>query len=586
MLGYDDQPSSSYEQESQSRFTWRDFKNLSRYSKTCPLRTIALIDFDAFYAQCEIVRLGLPPTQPLAVQQFQFIIALNYAARAFGLKRIANPDEAKKICPDLVVQHVATWREGDPNWAYRSDVLQHLKTDKAALDPYRKESRKAFDLIKSKLPVSPCQRVEKASIDEVFLDLSLQVYELMIERFPQLSKDVSDGELDLAMPMPPTTILDWADNSLIPADVDVESRDPDWDDVALSIAAEIVHHIREDVHNTLNYTCSAGIANNKVLAKLAAGHNKPNGQTVVRGRAVTAFLSGYKFTKIRGLGGKLGHLAVTSFNTDEVSKLLDVPIDTMRAKLGASSGTWVYNVIRGIEHAEVVERTQLQSMLAAKTFVPKSPDLGHAEKWLQIFAGDLIGRLEEQEATSVHRRPRVIAVNHAIDGRFGPTRSKQMQIPLGAHIDAKLLYDLSRTLLLQISREGPTWPCLILSVCVSHFDDISTGNRLLSTYFAPKSILYDQNEQHATDQTLGNHKRKTTTNDLVKADNSLPKRSRTTNLPVTSRQITRTATPATVSATQEEYSRYLCPKCSQHIAGQDVLEHLDWHVARELQDSG
>ena len=193
---HEDEPTSSYEQESRSRFTWRDLKNLSRYSKTCPLRTIALIDFDAFYAQCETVRLGLSPTQPLAVQQFQFIIALNYAARAFGLKRIANPDEAKKICPELVVQHVATGREGDPNWAYRPDVLQYLKTDKAALDPYRKESRKAFELIKSKLPEPPRQRVEKASIDEIFLDLTQQVHDVMRNKFSPLSMEIPENEMD------------------------------------------------------------------------------------------------------------------------------------------------------------------------------------------------------------------------------------------------------------------------------------------------------------------------------------------------------------------------------------------------------
>lgn len=35
-----------------------------------PLYVIALIDFDAFYAQCETVRLGLSPTLTLAVKQW------------------------------------------------------------------------------------------------------------------------------------------------------------------------------------------------------------------------------------------------------------------------------------------------------------------------------------------------------------------------------------------------------------------------------------------------------------------------------------------------------------------------------------
>lgn len=36
----------------------------------CPLRVIAHIDLDAFYAQCEGVRLGIAEDQPLAVQVF------------------------------------------------------------------------------------------------------------------------------------------------------------------------------------------------------------------------------------------------------------------------------------------------------------------------------------------------------------------------------------------------------------------------------------------------------------------------------------------------------------------------------------
>jgi DNA polymerase eta len=76
-----------------------------------------LIDFDAFYAQCETVRLELSPTIPLAVQQWNAIIALNYPARDFGLKRGASVEEARRLCPEFMLQHVATWREGKTTWA-------------------------------------------------------------------------------------------------------------------------------------------------------------------------------------------------------------------------------------------------------------------------------------------------------------------------------------------------------------------------------------------------------------------------------------------------------------------------------------
>lgn len=92
------------------------------------------------------------------------MIAVNYPARDKGVARFTDINEAKKLCPNLICQHVATWREGEENWEYRDDPL--VNTDKVSLDPYRLQSRKILAVIKEALPVG-LQRVEKASIDEV-----------------------------------------------------------------------------------------------------------------------------------------------------------------------------------------------------------------------------------------------------------------------------------------------------------------------------------------------------------------------------------------------------------------------------------
>lgn len=53
-----------------SQFTYRQFWQLASSNTSNPLRVIAHIDLDAFYAQCEMVRLGIPEDKPLAVQQW------------------------------------------------------------------------------------------------------------------------------------------------------------------------------------------------------------------------------------------------------------------------------------------------------------------------------------------------------------------------------------------------------------------------------------------------------------------------------------------------------------------------------------
>jgi DNA polymerase eta len=62
------------------------------------------------------------------------------------------------------------------------------------------------------------------------------------------------------------------------SDDESEEEAGDWDDVTMSVASEMIRDIRKEVEETLGYTCSAGIARNKLLAKLAAGWKKPNQQ--------------------------------------------------------------------------------------------------------------------------------------------------------------------------------------------------------------------------------------------------------------------------------------------------------------------
>lgn len=52
-------------------------------------------------------------------------------------------------------------------------------------------------------------------------------------------------------------------------------------DIKLLIGASIVSEIRAAVKEQTGYECSAGIAHNRVLAKLVCGMNKPNKQTIL-----------------------------------------------------------------------------------------------------------------------------------------------------------------------------------------------------------------------------------------------------------------------------------------------------------------
>jgi DNA polymerase eta len=459
-----------------SKYTYKHLSTLAHSAPTSPLRVIAHIDLDAFYAQCETVRLGIDPTTPLAVQQWQGLIAINYPARAFGLNRHVTVAEAKEKCPGLICQHVATWKEGDVTWSYSDgdEAFREIASRKVSLDPYRLQSRKILATIKEFLPAD-VQKVEKASIDEVFLDLSAQVHGIMLERYPELKGPPPYDDPSEPLVRPPTTALDWAADALVDLDKEQsEEDDPDWDDVAILIASEIVRDVRAEIFEKLNFTCSAGVSKNKMLAKLGSAHKKPNSQTVIRNRAVQHFLSDFKFTKIRNLGGKLGDEVVAAFNTDTVAELLPVPIEQFKKTLSEDTGAWLYNIIRGEDNSEVNPRTQIKSMLSAKSFRPSINTLDVACKWLRIFVADIYSRLVEEGVLENKRRPKTMNLHHR---QGAQTRSKSSPIPLGRAITEEGMFDLAKSLLAQVVVDGRAWPCANLSLSVGGFEEGVQGNR-------------------------------------------------------------------------------------------------------------
>ena len=371
------------------------------------------------------------------------------------------------------MQHVATWREGDEKWAYHEDAFKHIATHKVSLDPYRLESRRILKCIKEALPEKE-QRVEKASIDEVFMDLSAQVHGILLERYPELRGPPPYDDPSEKLPKVPTTVLDWKADALVETgEEDGEERDPDWDDVCMVIASEIVRDVRAAVKEKLSYTCSGGVARNKMLAKLGSGHKKPNQQTVIRNRAVKHFLSDFKFTKIRMLGGKLGDEAVAMFGTDKVKDLLEQPLDQLK-KLGDDTGSWLYSTIRGEDNSEVNPRTQIKSMLSAKSFRPAINSFEQGVRWLRIFVADIFSRCVEEGVLENKRRPKTINLHHR---QGAQTRSRQSPIPQGKLLSEAMLFDLAKNLLAQVVVDGRAWPCANLSLSVGGFEDGVTNNK-------------------------------------------------------------------------------------------------------------
>jgi DNA polymerase eta len=529
----------------------------------------------------------------------QGLIAINYPARKYGLNRHIDIAEAKKLCPNLICQHVATWKEGDEKWAYHENAAAHIATHKVSLDPYRLESRKILACVKESLPAT-LQKVEKASVDEVFLDLSAHVHSILLERYPELALPAPYDDQSEHLPPPPTTALDWQADALIDLDsTETEDDDPDWDDIAILIGSEIVRGVRQAIWEKLKYTCSGGIAHNKMLSKLGSAHEKPNKQTVIRNRAIKHFLLGFKFTKIRNLGGKLGDQVVAAFGTDTVKDLLEIPIEQLKQKLGDEAGSWVYQTVRGIDSNEVNPRTQIKSMLSAKSFRPSIQNFEQAVRWLRIFVSDIFSRLVEEGVLENKRRPKNIILHYKQNA--GQTRSRSAPIPGGKTLDEQILFDLAKKLLSEGTAKGTLWPCANLSLAVSGFEDGITDNMGIGSFLvkgdAAKAM--NLNGDGTRDSIRRPEKRRRLEGDSAGIQKFFTKQDSTVEhddfeVPVTGEEnIQNDEAPSgeLSEQTNEDQSHLhsmaitICEHCQKRFYSEEARQsHSDWHFAKDLQD--
>ncbi|PWN87519.1 DNA/RNA polymerase [Acaromyces ingoldii] len=383
--------------------TYRHLLSAGSLTPLNPLRVVAHCDVDAAYAQFEARRLGIDSFEiPVAVQQWSGLIAISYAARKFGISRHADVEAAKKLCPELVLVHVQTIAPGAKQADYNDKPRP--ETHKVSLDPYRRESRKILDVFKRTCPLGA---VEKASIDESYFDLTLEVRKLILSRYPHLQNAPTKGKgIDEPLPPPPT--IDWEGRGeLVPVksiqggerkeeqeeEEDMDER-PTWTDVALAHGAELMANVRRAVLSELGYTTSGGIASNKTLAKLCSGYKKPNAQTTLLPRAVPGYLKTLPVSKIRFLGGKLGRALAETWDAETVGDLWSVPRERMQAHFGPDAA-WVHAVIRGVDHSPVNARIANKTMLASKNLRPPIRARHEAHTWLEMLATELVVRLRE-----------------------------------------------------------------------------------------------------------------------------------------------------------------------------------------------
>ena len=130
---------------------------------------------------------------------------------------------------------------------------------------------------------------------------------------------------------------------------------------------EIAAEIKKKVHAATGLTCSIGIAQNKLLAKIASDMNKPDGLTLINEDKISECIWPLPVRKLWGVGPKTeAHLK--GLKIDSIGDLAALSIEELVEAFGTSYGGFLYNASHGIDDSEIVTHWEPKSSSRETTF--------------------------------------------------------------------------------------------------------------------------------------------------------------------------------------------------------------------------
>ncbi len=131
-------------------------------------------------------------------------------------------------------------------------------------------------------------------------------------------------------------------------------------------ATAIAHEIRRRVRDDRGLAVSVGVGPNKLVAKIASDHDKPDGLTVVKPLQVEAFLAPLPVRRLHGVG-PAGERALHELGVATVADLRKLSLDRLIDRFG-HWGRTLHAYARGIDIREVRVKRVRKSLSTEHTF--------------------------------------------------------------------------------------------------------------------------------------------------------------------------------------------------------------------------
>jgi DNA polymerase-4 len=151
-----------------------------------------------------------------------------------------------------------------------------------------------------------------------------------------------------------------------PLSLDEAYLDVTENKIGLATATKVAIAIRQQIHEELRLTASAGVAPNKFLAKIASDWRKPNGLFVIQPADVEDFLTPLPVGRIPGVG-KVTEEKLLKLGLRLVGEIRARTLEELRTHFGRY-GQRLYELARGVDENPVVPNRPTQSISAEDTF--------------------------------------------------------------------------------------------------------------------------------------------------------------------------------------------------------------------------
>lgn len=403
-------------------------------------RIILHFDLDCFYAQVEMIRNPALRNKPLGIQQKYIIVTCNYVAREQGLTKLMSVTDALEKCPQLVL--------------VKGEDLTH----------YREMSYKVTELLMSYSPM-----VERLGFDENFVDVTEIVEKRLQET--RISDVTFIGHI---YKHKPSSVAVGEENC------------------RLAIGSVIAAELRQAIFNTLGLTGCAGIANNKLLAKLVSGTFKPNQQTTLLPYSTAELMSSLTgLLKVPGIGYRTGE-KLKAMGLVNVRDLQLYPLSELVKEFGEVTAKRIQNLACGIDDSPVTPTGPPQSLSDEDSF-KKISTLTEVTNKIEELLTSLTERIYKDG-----RQPhtfRLTIRRYSATNRWFNRESRQCPIPnqtglkitCGSSEAVPQLLSMAVKLFHKMVDTREPFHLTLLNVCFSNLQAKSSSRSSIVSFFTQKS---------------------------------------------------------------------------------------------------